>query len=497
MSFLHRLREGMTVRDRSARLRMEAALWVARLLMPVVLSGALLVLVDHLSLLMRAAVLAAGILLSALIGRAGGTQLLTTLGTVFDLMLAIREGDYSMRGRVRPGSDPLQGLIADLNALTDDLRGGRRKRSEASRFLGKTLVALHSAVFVVDDRNVLTFVNPAARRLIGAERTAIVGRDVVTLGLAVALGTADGAILSHRFPEAAGRWAVRRAVWYSDGREHTMVMLHDLSAALSKEERHAWQRLIRVLSHELNNSLAPIGSLAGSLSTLLASGDREMLDQELRTGLEVIGRRAQSLTRFLAGYGRLARLPPLQRRPFRLDVALARFARLEQRKTVDIAGTSAVTIDGDEDQLGQAFINLLRNAVEATLETGGRVSVDWRVESEHVRVTIEDDGVGLPPSDGLFVPFFTTKPEGSGIGLTLSRLIVEAHAGTVDLTARSDACGSVATVRLPLRPTVDGGVRFRTTSTTGTDNTAQKSSVDAMSSSREPIPTLSGDTQAP
>jgi signal transduction histidine kinase len=152
----------------------------------------------------------------------------------------------------------------------------------------------------------------------------------------------------------------------------------------------------------------------------------------------------------------------LQRRPFRLDTALLRCARLDQRRAIEVLGRAVVTVDGDEDQLGQAFINLMRNAVEATLETGGGVRVDWRVEGGFVRVTIEDDGIGLPPSDGVFVPFFTTKPEGSGIGLTLTRLILEAHAGTVDLAARSGSRGAVATVRLPLRPITDEAVRFRT-----------------------------------
>jgi nitrogen fixation/metabolism regulation signal transduction histidine kinase len=443
-------------------LRIEAVLWAGAFLAPLIVSGVLVVVIDGLSSLVRAALFSTGLLLSVSVGWIRGNRLVSTLGTVFDLLLAIREGDYSMRGRVRPGRDPLQGMIADLNMLTDDLRKGRRKRTEASRFLGKTLVALHSAVFVIDDRGRVTFINPAARRLIGGERASIVGRDMTSLGLTVPLSAADGAILSHRFPSADGRWAVRRAVWYSEGREHTMVMLHDLSAALSEEERRAWQRLIRVLSHELNNSLAPIGSLAGSLSTLLDAGDRATTVDELRLGLEVIGRRAHSLTRFLAGYGRLARLPPLQLRALRLDIALLRFARLEQRKPVDVHGASAVTIDGDEDQLGQAFINLMRNAVEATLVTGGAVRVDWRIEADYVRVTIEDDGIGLPASDGIFVPFFTTKPEGSGIGLTLARLIVEAHGGTVDLAARCEAKGAIATVRLPLRSEANTAVRFRT-----------------------------------
>lgn len=462
MAFLPFSRRRSTVGDRSLALRREAALWVGIFLAPLILGAVLAVFLTGLPLLVRGAFFGAGLSSTLLIAWIGGNRLVTTLGTVFDMLFAIREGDYSMRGRVRPGHDPLQGLIADVNSLTDDLRSGRRKRTEASRFLGKTLVALHSAVFVIDDKHCLTFVNPAARRLIGAERAAIIGRDVASLDLAIPLAAADGAILTHRFPSTNGRWAVRRAVWYSEGREHTMVMFHDLSAALSEEERRAWQRLIRVLSHELNNSLTPIGSLAGSLSTLLASGYHATTEDELRLGLEVIGRRAHALTRFLAGYGRLARLPPLQRREFRLDAALLRFARLEQRKPIDVQGSLAVIVEGDEDQLAQAFINLMRNAVEATLETGGGVRVDWWVQGEYVHVTIEDDGIGLPPSDGIFVPFFTTKPEGSGIGLTLTRLIIEAHAGIVDLAARRDSRGVIATVRLPLRPGTDNPVRFRT-----------------------------------
>jgi PAS domain S-box-containing protein len=455
-------RPGATIRDRSRAFRKEALRWVAMLLAPLVVSAVSLVFAGDLPATLRAIVIGSGLSLTVLVGWIGGNRLATTLGTVFDMLLAVREGDYTLRGRPRPGYDLLQGLITDVNLLTDDLRNGRRKRTETSRFLGKTLIAMPSAVFVVDDERRLTFINPAARRMIGAERTAIIGHDIATLGLAAPLANADGAILTHRFAAASGRWAVRRAVLYRDGREHTMVMLHDLSATLSEEERRAWQRLIRVLSHELNNSLTPIGSLAGSLSTLLDSGDRATIDEELRIGLEVIGRRAHSLTRFLSGYGRLARLPPLQRRPFRLDTALLRCARLDQRRAIEVLGRAVVTVDGDEDQLGQAFINLMRNAVEATLETGGGVRVDWRVEGGFVRVTIEDDGIGLPPSDGVFVPFFTTKPEGSGIGLTLTRLILEAHAGTVDLAARSGSRGAVATVRLPLRPITDDAVRFRT-----------------------------------
>ncbi|WP_448095849.1 sensor histidine kinase [Luteibacter yeojuensis] len=424
--------------------------WAVIVLLPMIMAGGALALVDGPSRTIRVSVLSAGLAFTFLLGWLAGHRVLGTLGAVSDLLGALREGDFGMRGRVRPGYDPLQDLIADVNLLSDELREGRRKRAETSRFLGKTLIALGDPVFVVDEDDTLRLINPAARKLIGAERTAVIGRDLRPLGLAEVLAVPDNAVFNWRFPGGSGRWSIRRAAWRSDGREHRLVMLRDLRVALGEEERRAWQRLIRVLSHELNNSLTPIGSLAGSLSTLLADRNVDEAREELQIGLEVIERRAISLARFLSGYGKLARLPPPQAKRFRLDRMLARLAMLDRRLTVEVGGSEAVAMSGDEDQLTQAFINLLRNAVEAALPVSGTVRVDWRVEGRHVRVVIEDGGTGLPSSDALFVPFFTTKPEGSGIGLSLTRLIVEAHGGTVELAPRIGDAGAVATVRLPL-----------------------------------------------
>ncbi|MDY1548780.1 sensor histidine kinase [Luteibacter sahnii] len=450
-----------------ARVRRRALLWAAWLVAPGVAALAVLVIQDDAPFSTRLLIGLGGLAGMGIMARILGRHLLFTLDTVFALLASLREGDYGLRGHEPKGPSPLQGLVAHVNLLSDDLRAGRRKRTEASRLLGKTLVALNSAVFVIDDEHRLRLVNPAGRRLLAGDRGGLIGQDVARLGLEPVLAVPDDTILQHQFATASGRWAVRRAVWHSEGREHTMVMLHDLSAALSEEERRAWQRLLRVLSHELNNSLTPIGSLAESLTVMLDIEDDDGSKDVLREGLDAIGRRAGSLARFLSGYGRLARLPPLQQRIFRLDESLARLARLEHRLAIDVTGTAPVTIRGDEDQLGQAFINLLRNAVEATLDTGGRVWIDWRVDIEQIVVCIVDEGIGLPTSDGLFVPFFTTKPQGSGIGLTLTRLIVEAHGGQVDLVPRREGPGAVANVRLPRvapeRPLADTGVHIRTT----------------------------------
>jgi len=377
-------------------------------------------------------------------------RMLAAWRTLGSLLAALREGDYGVRGSLPSRHHPLRGMIADINAVSDTLREGRRKRTESLRFLGKTLTALQDPIFVVDREQRLVMINPAARELIGAAHDSVIGRDADAMGLMPVVVASDNAILSWEFPARTGRWIVRRAVWYSEGYENTMVMLHDVSAALGDEERNAWQRLIRVLSHELNNSLAPIGSLAGSLSALLDQHGGDAVEHDLREGLEVIERRSDSLARFLAGYGRLARLPPLRAQAFRLDLSLRRLARLEDRMQIGVDGSAEVVVNGDEAQLDQAFINLLRNAVESALASGGGVRVNWMVAGAQVRVTIEDEGGGLPERSSLFVPFFTTKPTGSGIGLSLTRLIVEAHAGSVDLRNRSDGPGAAAIVVLPL-----------------------------------------------
>lgn len=423
---------------------------VGIVLLPVAAMGGTLVVVEGLSWQLRLGLFSLGMSLTLALAWLVGSRMLRTLGTVTELLGALREGDFSLRGHVRPGSDPLQGIVADVNSLSDVLSEARRKRTETSRFLGKTITALKDPVFVADDEGKLRLINAAARTLVDAENVAVLGRDLASLGLTEAFNTPDNAIFHGRFAGGEGRWAVRHVAWRSDGREHRLVVLRDLSAALGQEERRAWQRLIRVLSHELNNSLAPIASLAGSLASLLEERPAEDVRTDLQLGLDVIGRRATSLARFLSGYGKLARLPPPQSSLFRLDLTLSRLALLERRTDIVVLGREAVVLYGDEDQLGQAFINLLRNAVDAALPVRGGVRVDWFTEGRRIRVVVEDDGMGLPDSDALFVPFFTTKPDGSGIGLSLTRLIIEAHGGTVELANRPGSRGAIATVRLPL-----------------------------------------------
>lgn len=385
---------------------------------------------------------------TALIARWQHRRVVYPLYTLAGLLEALREGDYSMRG-VQGGV--LGDAIYDINALADRLQKERLQFEDSARLLGKTLAALESAVLVFDHDARLRLLNPAAQRLFAGDRSSLIGRQAGELGLDGLLAAPSERVIRHAFPGRTGRFDIRHAPLRNGGRSGQLLVINDVGRVLREEERQAWQRLLRVLGHEVNNSLASIHSLAGTLATVIA---REPLAddwrEDARGGLQVIGNRAESLARFLAGYSRLAALPPPQKRELDLAALVPTVARLEQRMTVQVEEGASLLVQADPDQLEQALINLLRNAVEASLATAGKVVMRWRADDERAVIEVLDDGPGLPSSDNLFVPFFTTKPGGSGIGLALVRQIAEAHEGGVSLSARDDASGALATLWLPL-----------------------------------------------
>lgn len=386
---------------------------------------------------------------------ASGGLVTFPLRTLSNVLAAIREGDFSIRARGARRDDSLGEVFRELNVLVDNLHQQRLGAMEASALLRTVVDEIDVAVFSFDEENRLRLANRAAERLLDRSREQMLGDTADSLGLADCLAGDSPRILSLTFPEKAGRWEIRRGVFRQDGLPHQLLVISDISRALRDEERQTWRRLIRVMGHELNNSLAPLKSVAESLRDML--GRRELpcdWRDDMVSGLALIASRTDALSRFVDGYARLAKLPPPRRAPVEVGPWIRRVAGFEQRLPVAVAEGPPLCIEADAGQLEQLLINLVRNAVDASLETAGGVEVGWHKNGDSVEVFVRDEGHGLSNPGNAFIPFFTTKPGGSGIGLVLSREIAEAHGGSLVLENRVPGPGAEAHLRLPLRDSV-------------------------------------------
>jgi len=382
-----------------------------------------------------------------------------SLQTLSNLLAALREEDFSLRARGARSDDAMGEVMIEVNALSETLRQQRLGAMEATALLRTAMEEIDLAIFTFDHQSKLRLVNRAGERLMSRPAERLLGFTAEELGLATCLQGDPARTMELNFPGGSGRWGLRRGTFRQGGLPHHLVVLSDLSRTLRDEERKAWQRLIRVLGHELNNSLAPIQSVAQGLesglitaakSPELQSGSSAAILDDLRQGLAIIRSRTEALGRFMAAYAQLARLPQPKLLPVKVSEWISRTIKLETRVKVELVMGPEVVISADADQLEQLLINLIRNAADATLETGGGVRVGWSRHGSQLEVWVEDDGLALPQTTNLFVPFFTTKQVGSGIGLVLSRQITEAHGGELTLTNRTDARGCEARLRLPV-----------------------------------------------
>jgi nitrogen fixation/metabolism regulation signal transduction histidine kinase len=369
----------------------------------------------------------------------------------------LREGDFAIRARSARRDEPLGDVMAEINVLSRTLQDQRLSALEATALLRTVMEEINIAIFAFDAAHTLRFANRAGQQLLAQPPERILGRDASDIGLADCLQGEAARMLNITFPGGTGRWGMRRSQFREGGRPHDLIVIADLSRTLREEELQAWQRIVRVLGHELNNSLAPIKSIAGSLGTLLESASRPAdWEADMRSGLEIIGTRAESLARFMQAYARLARLPQPTFAPVELRPLVRRVTALEARLPIVVQDSPDTTLLCDAAQLEQLIINLVKNAVDAALEQRATGRVDagvrlrWQKASGMTEVMVEDDGPGIAQTTNLFVPFFTTKPEGTGIGLVLCRQIAENHGGTLTLSNREDASGCVATLRLPV-----------------------------------------------
>jgi PAS domain S-box-containing protein len=382
-------------------------------------------------------------------------RVIRPLQTASNLLAALREEDFSIRARGARPDDPLGELMIEVNALRETLREQRFGALEATALLRTVMEEIDVAIFTFDAQERLQLTNRAGERLLAQPAERLLGRTAPELGLSECLQGETSRTFQRTFPGAVGRWSLRRSSFRRGGVPHHLIVLADLSKALREEERQAWQRLLRVLGHELNNSLAPIKSIGGSLSELVRKDPPpDDWKEDMQRGLNVIATRAEALSRFIEGYSKLARLPQPRLEAVSVETLVNRVVSLETRIKVEVAPSVPAKVEADPDQLEQLLINLVRNAVDAVLHFRGAltepaVRLGWTRNPSHLAIWVEDDGPGISNPANLFVPFFTTKPGGSGIGLVLCRQIAEAHGGSLTLETRKST-GCVATLRLPL-----------------------------------------------
>lgn len=373
-------------------------------------------------------------------------QLVFPLRTMSNLITALREEDYSLRARNAARDGAFGEVMVEVNALADLMESRKLEAVEAAALLRSVLAQIDAAIFAFDAEERLRLVNRAGERLLAIPRERLVGETAAKLGLSDLLADDAPTTIDRTFAGASGRWDLRRTSFRERGVPHRLLVLADITRALREEETEAWRRIVRVLGHELNNSLAPIKSIAVSLEQLVS---RDQLPDDWRddlaSGMRVIGSRTEALTRFTRAYAQLARLPEPRKRDVRVDALVRRVTALERRVPISLDGSEA-HVQADEDQLEQLLINLVKNAAEAAR---AGVSVRWSVNGDGLTLIVEDDGPGVSGTTNLFVPFFTTKPGGTGVGLFLSRQIAEAHGGALTLADRANAPGAVATLRLP------------------------------------------------
>ena len=464
-----RPRPAIGFRIKRLRFEVRLAALLAALALPALIFASITLYLWHASLTVWVCVLVSLLLALAWLASAIFQHIVRPLQTLSNVVAALRENEYSFRAREIGQGDALGDLAAQINELAGDLRVRRHRESETFALLERVVESMELPVFAFNEAAELQLTNPAARKMLQLPANSMLHRSADALGLTDILHCADNSVVPLTMHGREGRWMVRRSKFYQEGMPHTLLLLSDVSGVLREQERQAWQRLIRVLAHEVNNSLTPIKSIAGSLRSRVmrmfalpamdAPGKAEPFRQQVNPvdmehGLAIIEERAESLNRFLQAYSQLAKLPPPAKAVYAAAPLLERICHLETRANVALHVQKDVEIYADSAQLEQALINLVRNAVDAAKQahedtSAMRVSVVCRLQSDSVVILVEDNGTGLANPANLFVPLYTTKPGGMGVGLILALQIIEAHGGTLTVANRNDGPGCRAEIHLP------------------------------------------------
>ena len=377
--------------------------------------------------------------------------------SVSNLLEALIQGDYSLRARSHKQGGAFDELVEAINGLAQRLSHERWQSVESQLLLRTIIDHIDVAIVALTQTNDIRFANPAAVQLLQIEQSPneqSPSQQTLLQQLAFVRELTSGC---HQVVELSlgyrqGRFNVYVEEFREAGQQHKLLFITDIRHLLRSEERKAWQNLVRVISHEINNSLSPIASISQTLKRLQErQGDSETIAASLHEGLDIISERALGLSQFVDSYKQLARLPEPAVQQFSLRTLLEKVAALFNHAAIVIETPGDLLLSLDPVQFEQVLINLLKNGLEANAlcNSDSPIQIRWALGHQFFTLNICDRGSGISNPDNLFVPFYTTKKQGSGIGLVLCRQIIEAHQGHLSLHNRNGG-GCCACIELPL-----------------------------------------------
>ncbi|SIO94583.1 sensor histidine kinase [Vibrio spartinae] len=372
------------------------------------------------------------------------------LATVMNLVESLTNNEFSMRGKRTGRNDSMDGLIGMINRLSESMNQQRLEIRQQQYLVKKIINNIDVAIFAINDQEEIAFVNKGAGQLFDREPKSMPGQLINSLAIHDLLQCASGDVIEWHFPQKSGQFQINQDSYYENSRRQTLLFVTDVSELLRGQEHRAWKNLLRVLSHEINNTLTPIASLSQILRELLPQEKDESI-MEVDGGLKIIEERAKNLKSFIESYRKLTQLPAPMKRLQNINMLLRELLPLFEHRKINIACCQeTLKINIDPVQIQQLLINVFKNADEAMTDPKGTITVSCEVQKHNLILEILDQGTGITNKSNLFVPFYSTKSHGNGIGLTLCRQIAENHSGYFSIDNREDMQGCVARLILPI-----------------------------------------------
>ena len=368
-----------------------------------------------------------------------GKYLLEPFYQLSAMVESIRLEDYSLRVKPSYKTGIVNTLVQEVDLLADIMQARKTQYDQHVFLIYQLIAQLDTPIAVFDQHGLLSHGNDAFSNWCQTPWQTLKSTRSDKLGLT--LNSKKWQFVDPKYHE---KWQLRQSKLIMQGAVHHLLVLTDVEQLIKKTRQASWQQIIRVMSHEINNSLSPIKSLAQSLQEIPHTLDNQ---DDSRQALSVIETRSDALLQFVNRYAQIHQPLTIERTFFSIEALLHKVSALFQQAEFKFE-IIQVSFNADQLLLEQVLINLIKNAIEACVDRKPLIYIRVATNDYAQRISICDNGCGVNNPENLFVPFYTTKENGKGIGLSLCNNIIEQHGGRLTLTNRLDAEGAEAEIRL-------------------------------------------------